>query len=188
MSLKITLELSDNDLAYFREQAQEIMDKATQRSDEEVVNAARTLLDRVDETISTDYIRNRLGKLRLLIDMLNDEGWGMQSVGRGRVLTALAYFNEPKNIIPDDTPVVGYLDDAIMVELLCEELKPEIEAYQDFITYREHEATRRNMNPAELQRADFLRNREQELLSRMRRRRRRGGRGGGGGRSPLSLI
>ena len=188
MSMRIVLDLSDNDLDYFRQQAQKVMEEAEKRPDSEVVAAAEKLLTQVDETVTSDYIRSRLGSLRLLIQMLQDKGWGMQSVGRGRVLTALSYFVEPKNMIPDDVPVVGYLDDAIMVELLTRELKPEIDAYRDFVAFRENEAERRGMAPEELDRSDFLQAREKELLSRMRRRRRRGGRGGGGGRSPLSLI
>ena len=66
-------------------------------------------------------------------------------------------------------------------------LAPEIEAYEDFVKYRASEARRRGMDPAELNRSDFLKAREQALLARMRRRR-RGGNSGGRRRSPFSLF
>jgi uncharacterized membrane protein YkvA (DUF1232 family) len=91
------------------------------------------------------------------------------------VLAALSYFNNPQDIIPDDVPVLGYLDDAIMIELLTRELRPEVEAYQDFVNYRSAEAKRRGLDPDKVDRADFLEAREQALLARMRRRRRAGG-------------
>ena len=187
MSLRITLDLSDKDLEHFRKLARTAMASVREVADAEIIAGARKLLDEVEQSVSSDYIRSRLGQINLLIAMLEDEGWGMQEVGRGRVLAALAYFNNPEDLIPDDVPGLGYLDDAIMVELLCRELKPEIEAYEDFVVYRASEAKRRGMDPAELNRGDFLKAREHALLSRMRRRRRGGG-GGGGRRSPFSLF
>ena len=87
------------------------------------------------------------------------------------MLTALAYFAEPNDIIPDDVPVVGYLDDAIMIELCVRELKHEVEAYDDFCTFRRDEAEGRGMDPVTVGRAEWLEGRRQELQERMRRRR-----------------
>ncbi len=187
MSLRITLDLTDKDIEHFRYLAQTAMQGSRDLDREAVIGGARRLLEEVDEKVGSDYIRSRLSKINLLIDMLEDEGWGMKEVGQGRVLAALAYFNNPEDLIPDNVPGLGYLDDAIMIELLCRELAPEIEAYQDFVKYRASEAKRRGMDPAELDRGDFLKAREQALLARMRRRRRGGG-GGGGRRSPFSLF
>jgi uncharacterized membrane protein YkvA (DUF1232 family) len=188
MSLRVTLEFTDKDLEHFRTLARQSMANCEQLPKDEIIGNARDLLKQVDETVEADYIRGRLGQLQVLIDMLEDEGWGMKEVGRKRVLAALAYFNNPDDLIPDHIPGLGFLDDAIMVELLCRELKPEIDAYRDFVKYRSAAAKRRGVDPAELNRSDFVKNREQALLSRMRRRRRRGGGGGGGGRSPFSLF
>ncbi len=191
MSLRVTLDFTEKDLEHFRNLARQAMSASSEQPPEEIVRAARELLKQVEDSVETDFIRGRLGQLQILIDMLEDEGWGMQEVGRGRVLAALAYFNNPEDLIPDHIPGLGFLDDAIMVELLCRELKPEMEAYRDFVTYRDSEARRRGMDPSELNRTDFLRAREKQLLSRMRRRRRRGGGGGagsGGGKSPFSLF
>lgn len=187
MTLRVTLDFTEKDLEHFRNLARKAMDNTAQQSHEKIVSAARDLLKEVDENVGTDYIRTRLQQLQILIDMLEDEGWGMQEVGQKRVLAALAYFNNPEDLIPDHIPGLGFLDDAIMVELLCRELKPEIEAYRDFVKYRGAAAKRKGVDPSELNRADFVKNREQALLSRMRRRRRRGG-GGGGGKSPFSLF
>lgn len=186
MSLRITLEFTEKDLDRFRSMARKAMENTEEQPRDTIIEGARDLLKQVDEQVGSDYIRDRLSQLQVLIDMLEDEGWGMKEVGQRRVLAALAYFNNPEDLIPDHLPGIGFLDDAIMVELLCRELTPEIEAYRDYVDYREHEAKRRGMDPDELQRGDFLKAREQALLSRMRRRRR----GGGGGRrkSPFSLF
>jgi len=187
MTLRVTLDFTEKDLEHFRNLARQAMENTEQLPRDKIISSAQDLLKEVDERVETDYIRGRLGQLKILIEMLEDEGWGMQEVGQKRVLSALAYFNNPDDLIPDSIPGLGFLDDAIMVELLCRELKPEIEAYRDFVSYRSAAAKRRGVDPSELNRSDFLKNREQALLSRMRRRRRRGG-GGGGGKSPFSLF
>ncbi len=38
-----------------------------------------------------------------------------------RILFALKYFNDPDDDIPDDTPVIGYLDDAVLVHWIAEQ-------------------------------------------------------------------
>lgn len=189
MSLRITLDFSENDLDRFREMARVAMSNTSEQAPETIIEGARNLLDEASNRGRTsDFVQSRLQLLQLLIDMLADEGWGMQEVGRKRVLAALAYFNHPEDLIPDHVPGLGFLDDAIMIELMTRELKPEIDAYQDFVKYRDAEAQRRGVKPEELNRSDFIKSREQALLSRMRRRRRRGSGGGGSGKSPISLF
>lgn len=188
MSLRFTLELTDKDLDHFRAMARKAMETARQLSPEEVIEAGRKMLAEVKEKVESDFIRERLNQLAILIEMLEDTGWGMKEIGRKRVLTGLAYFVNPEDLIPDHLPGIGFLDDAIMVELICRELKPEIDAYRDFVKYRTAEAGRLGVDPAKFDRSDYLETRHKELLSRMRRRRRRGHGGGGGPRSPFSLF
>ena len=188
MSIRIVLDLSEKDLEHFRKMAKQAMQNSEQEPTEKVIAGAHELVDEVNEKVASDFIRDRIGQIRVLCDMLQDDGWGMQEVGRRRVKAALAYFNHPEDLIPDHLPGIGFLDDAIMIELLSRELKPEIDAYRDFVDYRATEARRLGKSQDELNRGDYLEARQKALLSRMRRRR-RGGRGGGGGaKSPFSLF
>ena len=81
-------------------------------------------------------------------------------------MDALAYFSEPEDLIPDDTPGLGYLDDAIMIEMVCRELRHEIQAYRDYCVYRAASASR----PDGDTNTDWLEERRRQLRSRMRRR------------------
>jgi len=47
----------------------------------------------------------------------------------------------------------------------------EVEAYDDFCSFRKHEAEERGLDPATLNRAEWMEDRRQELQDRMRRRR-----------------
>lgn len=187
MTMRIVLDLSENDLKHFRKLAQRAMDASQKASPEQIIAGAHELLKEVEQSDASDFIRDKLNQIKGLTDMLKDEGWGLDEEGRKRVLTALAYFNQPEDLIPDHLPGIGFLDDAIMVELLSRELKPEIEAYADFVQYRETEAKRLGKEPSELNRGDFLDSRKQALHSRMRRRRRTG-RSSGAHKSPFSLF
>ncbi len=97
------------------------------------------------------------------------------------MLAALAYFSSPDDLVPDDVPVLGFLDDAIVIELCVRELRPEIEAYDDFHRWRDNEATRRGENKAglTLNRVEWAETRRVETLERMHRRRSESYTGGG---------
>ena len=69
--------------------------------------------------------------------------------------------------------MLGYLDDAIMIEVCVRELAHELAAYEEFCDYRQCEADRRGMNPADVGRAEWLEGRREELQDRMHRRRAR---------------
>ena len=141
----------------------------------------------VNSSRTSDFIRDRMNILETLIGMVVDEGWGLVEEDRNRVIHALSYFAEAEDLIPDEIPGLGFLDDAIMVEIVSEELRHEIQAYRDFVVFRAAEQARLGGSADDIARADWLEARRQQLHSRMRRRRRGGGEGGRG-RSPFSLF
>mgnify|MGYP001822898777 FL=1 len=170
--MRISFELDDQDLKHFRLIMDEARRAARRIAPEEIVAAAEDLLDSVPKTGAPGFIAGRLAKLRLMIHMLSDIEWRLPHQDAARVLNALAYFAEPEDLIPDHIPALGFLDDAIMIELVVRELKHEIEAYQDFCDYRERLASRGGSNKAS--REDWLASRRKELQARMRRRRKSG--------------
>jgi uncharacterized membrane protein YkvA (DUF1232 family) len=192
MSLKVTFELADADLDHFRRVMRQARELARQRTPDEVLEAAEALLVRVKATEVPEFIRDRLEGIRDLIGMVRDAEWKLPEADKGRVLNALAYFCEPDDLIPDSIPGLGFLDDAIMVELVVRELRHEIEAYRDFCAYRvaRDASAHRSMDP--VTREEWLTARRKALQSRMRNRRKRErerrGSSSGSGRSPFSLF
>ena len=181
MPLRVTFELSDRDLRYFRQCLRDVK-RGNQAADEDVViDGASELVKEVVSGEPPDFVRERMLRLEQLVAMLRDDEWRLTGADRDRVLNALAYFVDPDDIIPDRVPGLGYIDDAIMVELVVQELRHEIEAYEDFCEFRKK---RRTKNP------DVIESRRGQLQSRMRRRRRseRSARASRGrARGPLSL-
>jgi len=171
MSLSITIELSDKDLELFRTAQQASEMRVGDRPEEEVLEAATKLLEIAQKTQVPDFIRDRLDRLDTMVAMLRDDGWSMPDADRKHVMSAMVYFSDPVDIIPDDVPVLGYLDDAIMIELCAVELRHELDAYDDFCEFRQREAERRGMKPDEVGRAEWLDDRRDELIDRMHKRR-----------------
>lgn len=115
---------------------------------------ARAAVDHADETVIVDAIREVIGAIRDagplpdfisgrlpalegLIRMLDDEDWALPSREREQLLATFVYFCDPEDLIPDDIPGIGYLDDVIMIELLTREMRHVIDAYADFCIFRD---------------------------------------------------
>lgn len=174
MALEINLTLSDNDLGHFTQAMRDAQASAANRPGAEIIAAARQLLEDTRSTEIPAFIRERLDSVESMIAMASDTGFGMPEEDCGRVLAVLAYFADPVDFIPDTVPALGFLDDAIMIELCREELRFEIEAYEDFTAWREQEAQLHGVDAASLtvQRVDWAEARRQEAIERMHRRRR----------------
>ena len=171
MSFKLTIELSDRDLRHFRRELRRARESVSIADDEEILAAAADLVETLRQADLPDFVAQRLEKLQMLHAMLTDDDWQLGDDERSPVLAALAYVCDPEDIIPDDIPGIGMLDDAVMIELVFRELRHEIEAYEDFCAYRKSlpkgPAARRD--PSAL--AAKMASRRTQLMARMRRRR-----------------
>jgi uncharacterized membrane protein YkvA (DUF1232 family) len=163
MGLRVSFELDDSDLTHFRLIMREARKAAARKAPEDIVATAEELLQDIGNAGTPGFIRERIDKLRLLMRMLADLDWRLPHQEATRVLNALAYFTEPDDLIPDHIPGLGFLDDAIMVELVVRELEHEIEAYRDFCQFRDQ---KKSSN-----RDAWLAERRDELHARMRQRR-----------------
>jgi uncharacterized membrane protein YkvA (DUF1232 family) len=187
MPLKVTFELEDKDLEYFRTCIKQARESADKSSEQEITAKAEGMISEVRDSNVPAFVRQRIDSVQSLVDMVRDEEWDLATQERKKVVAALAYFADPHDIIPDNVPVLGYIDDAIMIELVVSELKHEIDSFTDFCKYRQGEKDR-NRNP-NLSRDEYLNIKRRELHDRMRRRRRsRTSAARGGGRTRVRLL
>ncbi len=175
MSLTITFELDDKDIEHFLAMAREAQAavKESGMSSDEITAGARELFEKAHAVKLPDFISSRLAKLETLVNMVGDSEWQLPEDDLERVLNAIAYFANPEDLIPDRVPGVGFLDDAIMAELVVETLEDELEAYEEFCAYRTAEEKRRANQGLDTKvgREDWLADRRAVLHNRMRKRR-----------------
>ncbi len=187
MPLEVTFELSDKDLDFLCSKAAVAYGRTLCLDEDALIATTRDAFMCMQHSDAPRFVTERADKLKLLIEMLEDQAWLLTGEDRERVVKAIAYFAEPDDLIPDAIPGLGFLDDAIMIELVVRELEHEIEAYEDFCVA----VARGYKAEGEMSSHDWLAIKREELHERMQRRRRRRnrGRGGSGGmKSPFDLF
>ncbi|MEM9738737.1 MAG: YkvA family protein [Pseudomonadota bacterium] len=167
--IRIEFELAEEDLDYFRDRLRAAQEKYGSKNEAEIIQGAETLATRTEASKVPAFVEDRLDTLRQMIAMLKDPDWRLEGEDRQHVLNALTYFADPEDLIPDAIPGIGLLDDAIMIDLASNELRPEIDAFAEFCENREELAAgAEDAEPLNVSR-DLLQNR-------MRRQRRRAAR------------
>jgi hypothetical protein len=141
MSLRISFDLRDADLRHFEELAQQTQALARTASAETIVAAAREVLERGEQAQLADFVRERFGRLRVMLDMAIDADWQPSAEDRQRIINALACFSQPHSA--DGQPAsASFLDHAIMIELVSRDLEHDLIAFQDFCKFRSAQVAR----------------------------------------------
>lgn len=134
--------------------------------EERVVETVEKTLEKLEAKNVESYILPYIRKLSIMLDMLHDKEWNLNSEDREYVLSAMQYFVLDNDVISDDIPVIGLLDDCIVIDIVSDKLKYEMEAYIEFKQAMTVYAKDKSFTVA-----DWKETKRQELFSRMRNRR-----------------
>ena len=171
MPLTISFELSDRDLEFFSNRMAQAKAKTSAVGEAEVAESARRLLEEMKRAELPDFVRERVVVLEQLVAILFDTGWKLSGEDRARIANAIAYVADPDDLIPDHIPGLGYIDDALMIDMVSKDLRHDLQAYEDFCKFREKEEKRiGNLNDPFTQ-EKYLATRRAQLQERMNRRR-----------------
>jgi uncharacterized membrane protein YkvA (DUF1232 family) len=132
-------------------------------------------VQRLQSVPRSPFVARRIDRVSRLIAMVQDPEWQLPEPERSRVLDGLAYVADAQDLVPDNTPVLGLVDDAIMLELVLRELKHELDGYEEFDAYRRDEAALRDKPGVHrpVSREDWLESKRRALHDRIRERRAR---------------
>lgn len=171
MGMRFSIELTDRDLRFFRKALRHSREAVRDADEPEIVEAIGDVLAEVkNETPLPDFVAKRIPQLESMIRMLKDVEWKLPKDDRERLLATFVYFGDPEDILPDHIPVIGYLDDVIMIELVVRELSHVREAYDDFCEFRDNYDKRFGDGHDAAVRRDRIDRKRQQLHQRMKRR------------------
>ena len=169
--MKISFELTDRDLIFFREALKQSRNAVRDAEESEIIDAINNVLDEIRQNEPLpDFVGKRIPELESLISMLTDDEWHLPDADRERLLATFVYFADPEDILPDNIPVIGYLDDVIIIELIVRELHHVRVAYNDFCQFRDDFDSGKGKDIDPLIRRDRIDRRRQQLHQRMQRR------------------
>lgn len=172
MGMRFSLELTDRDLKFFRQALKQSREAVRHADELEIIEAISDVLAEIKSANPLpDFVERRIPKLESMIRMLQDEEWALPTDQRERLLAMFVYFGDPEDILPDYIPVIGYIDDVIMVELVLRELQHVCEAYDDFCNFRDGYDSRIKSDHDPSVRRDRIDRKRQTLHQRMKRRR-----------------
>jgi len=83
-----------------------------------------------------DVLDRRLRRMEELRAMLDDGDWDADEAIRARLRKLFAYIDHDEDLIPDHEPLLGKLDDVMLIELAWPAFVAEAEDYRDFCAYR----------------------------------------------------
>lgn len=175
MPLTVTLEISDEELRHFQSLLHVIRERNRDRTPHEIAASATAEVERLRSAARSPFVARRINRVGQMIAMIEDPQWALPAPERLRVLAALAYVADANDLVPDDVPVLGLVDDAIMLELVLQEFRHELEAYEEFDAFRHDQIVQRDKpevhRPVSV--ADWLESKRQALHARMVERRER---------------
>lgn len=107
-----------------------------------------------------DTLDRRLRRIEGLRAMLDDSDWDPDPAMRARISKLLAYIDRDDDLIADHEPVVGLLDDVLLIELAWPAFADEADEYSDFCSYRDDQHP---VGSGDSQRSAWIRDRVAEI-------------------------
>src|SRR5690606_20124910 len=116
-TFKISFSLDEGDIAYFRKLFRNARRVASEQDLGQILSAVQSLIDRVRSAKKTpSFVQESVSILEDLKQMIEDPDYELPKGPRTEVLAALSYFANPGDLVPDQVPGLGFLDDAIMIK------------------------------------------------------------------------
>jgi len=131
--MKVSFTLDEQDIAYFRSRFRKAKRAARGQDEGDVIAQARSLVTSVRATKKAPhFVRESVTAIEDLVELIEDPYYRAPKIVVAKVIAALAYFANPDDLIPDEIPVLGFLDDAIMIKIVENEFRYELAAYRKF--------------------------------------------------------
>lgn len=130
-----SLTLDDVAIARFNQRIDRIAANAPHIDADQLVTLARWLQAQPEE--QRQYLlAEPLQRAEWLNRMLADNDWALDDAMRERARLLVDYLAQQDDLIPDQMPLFGQLDDALLVELVWPTFAGETQDYRDYCRFR----------------------------------------------------
>ncbi len=104
---------------------------------DQMATAAQRALDRYPDGSTPAFVTSRMASLTRLESLATDAAWGADDDLCGYLRTVHEYIADTDDLIPDELPVVGRLDDAVLVDVTLQLVREDLAEYEDFCRFRQ---------------------------------------------------
>ncbi len=130
-------ELELDRMQHFNDVLHELSPDSPALSQDQIVTAGRRLLARHAKNGRSAFIASRLMALTRLEELVNDPDWEPVAGVRHSMDVLHRYREDPDRLLPASEPVVGGLDDAVLIDVALQRLRDELADYEDFCRFRQ---------------------------------------------------
>lgn len=103
---------------------------------DQVATAAQRALDRYPDGGTPVFVSSRMASLARLEALAADAGWNASDALRAELAVLQDYLAASDDLIPDHLPVVGRVDDAVLVDVALQRTREELADFEDFCRFR----------------------------------------------------
>ncbi len=139
------LPINESAISHFNDELQALNAGAPNVNRDQVASLVRWLQTLPAET-AVATINLRMTRVETLRRLLRDPNWEVSVEFAQRTRQLLDYVARFDDVIPDDVPLIGHLDDALLVELCWAKFTGEVQDYLDFCRFREQQGLRGSAN------------------------------------------
>ena len=142
-------ELEQVRLDRFNRALRELSPDAPAMSLDQIASAAERAIARHRDGATPPFVQSRMAALARLEGLAADMAWSASLELKRQIGVLLEYRHDAGDLIPDDRPVIGLLDDAVLVDVALQLLRGELADYEDFCRFRRVAAEFAGMSEAE---------------------------------------
>jgi hypothetical protein len=129
-------ELDPQRLEHFNAALRELSPDAPTLTLDQFAAAAERALARHRNGSTPPFVASRMAALVRLREMAADGGWAASAEMQRQVAVLDAYRRDGHDLVPDEVPVIGLLDDAVLVDVALQLLRSDLADYEDFCRFR----------------------------------------------------
>jgi hypothetical protein len=130
-------EIDPNRLEHFNDVLHRISPDSPSLTQDQIVTAGRRLLARHASGGESTFVKSRMAVLTRLEEMVADSDWEPAEGVRSTLRTLQDYRDSTETLIPSSAPVIGDLDDAVLIDVAMQRLRDELADYEDFCRFRQ---------------------------------------------------